>query len=157
MSVTAAPETKPAGQETDAAVVAGRGALFIGFAKIYFMVSGLIQPVGLNRVLGSVEYGAFGVVNSVISIVNNTMVQATVQSVSKFTAEDDARAGAVQRAGLRMQSILGTAVGLAFLAGAPLFAAFEKAPAYTPYFRIAAAIPLFYAFYTVFAVPTNTV
>ena len=36
------------------------------------------------------------------------MVQATIQSVSKFTAEDDARAGAVQRAGLRMQAVLGT-------------------------------------------------
>jgi O-antigen/teichoic acid export membrane protein len=149
---TAAPAAKP---ETDAAVVAGRGALFIGFAKIYFMVSGLIQQVGLNRVLGAVEYGAFGVVNSVISIVNNTMVQATVQSVSKFTAEDDARAGAVQRAGLRMQAVLGTLVGLAFLAGAPLIANFEKAPAYTPYFRIAAAIPFLYAFYTVFVGSAN--
>ena len=141
--------------EPDAAVVAGRGALFIGFAKIYFMLSGLVQQVGLNRVLGSVESGAFGVVNSVISIVNNTMVQATVQSVSKFTAEDDRNAGAVQRAGLRMQAVLGTLVGLVFLAGAPLIAAFEKAPAYTPYFRIAAAIPFFYAFYTVFVGTAN--
>jgi O-antigen/teichoic acid export membrane protein len=155
MSATDVKAASAAKPEADAAVVAGRGALFIGFAKIYFMVSGLIQQVGLNRVLGSVEYGAFGVVNSVISIVNNTMVQATVQSVSKFTAEDDARAGAVQRAGLRMQAVLGTLVGLAFLAGAPLIAAFEKAPAYTPYFRIAAAIPFFYAFYTVFVGSAN--
>jgi O-antigen/teichoic acid export membrane protein len=146
---------KAATPDADAAVVAGRGALFIGFAKIYFMVSGLVQQVGLNRVLGSVEYGAFGVVNSVISIVNNTMVQATVQSVSKFTAEDDRHAGAVQRAGLRMQAVLGTLVGLAFLAGAPLIAAFEKAPLYTPYFRIAAAIPFVYAFYTVFVGTAN--
>jgi O-antigen/teichoic acid export membrane protein len=146
------PAKKP---ETDAAVVAGRGAIFIGFAKIYFMLSGLAQQVGLNRVLGTVEYGAFGVVNSVISIVNNTMVQATVQSVSKFTAEDDGRAGAVQRAGLRMQAVLGTLVGLGLLVGAPLIAAFEKAPQYTTYFRIAAAIPFFYAFYTVFVGTAN--
>jgi O-antigen/teichoic acid export membrane protein len=155
MSVTAAPETKPAGQETDAAVVAGRGALFIGFAKIYFMLSGLVQQVGLNHVLGTVEYGAFGVVNSVISIVNNTIVQATVQSVSKFTAEDDRRAGAVQRAALRMQAVLGTAVGLAFFAGAALFARFEGAPLDTPFFRIAAAIPFLYAVYTVYVGTAN--
>jgi O-antigen/teichoic acid export membrane protein len=156
VSATASrPDGKPEGEAADAAVVAGRGALFIGFAKIYFMVSGLIQQLALNRVLGAVEYGAYGVVTSVISIVNNTIVQATVQAVSKFTAEDDRRAGAVQRAGLRMQAVLGVLVGVALIAVAPLIAAFEKAPQYTPYFRIAAAIPVIYALYTVFVGTAN--
>jgi stage V sporulation protein B len=141
--------------ETDAAVVAGRGAIFIGFAKIFFMVSGSIQQIVLPRLLATAEFGAFAVVNSVISIVNNTMVQATIQSVSKFTAEDDARAGAVQRAGLRMQAFLGTAVALAFVLGAPLIARFMGAPHYVGYFRIAAVIPFLYAFYAVFVGTAN--
>ncbi|HVZ73312.1 MAG TPA: oligosaccharide flippase family protein [Polyangia bacterium] len=139
----------------DVAVTAGRGAIFIGFAKIYFMLSGLAQQVLLGKLLDVAAFGAFGVVNSVVSIVNNTMVQATVQSVSKFTAEDDRRVGAVQRAGLRMQALLGVVVGVGFFAAAPLVAAFEKAPQYTTYFRIAAAIPLLYAFYTVFVGTAN--
>jgi stage V sporulation protein B len=156
-----AAETEPAapaaggGDAGDAAVVAGRGALFIGFAKLYFMVSGSVQQILLPRLLATAEFGAFAVVNSVISIVNNTMVQATIQSVSKFTAEDDARAGAVQRAGLRMQAFIGTAVALAFLLGAPLIATFMKAPQYARYFRIAAAIPFLYAFYAVFVGTAN--
>jgi stage V sporulation protein B len=145
--------TKPG--DADAAVVAGRGALFIGFAKIYFMVSGSVQQILLPRLLATAEFGAFAVVNSVVSIVNNTMVQATIQSVSKFTAEDDARAGAVQRAGLRMQAYLGTAVALALVLGAPLIATFMKAPQYVGYFRIAAAIPFLYAFYAVFVGTAN--
>jgi O-antigen/teichoic acid export membrane protein len=140
---------------TDAAVVAGRGALFIGFAKLYFMASGFLQQVALNRVLAAAEYGAYGAVTSVISIVNNTIVQATVQSVSKFTAEDDRQAGAVQRAAVRMQAVLGPVVGVALVAIAPLFAKFEHAPQYALYFRIAAAIPVVYALYTVFVGTAN--
>jgi O-antigen/teichoic acid export membrane protein len=148
----AAPSAKP---ETDAAVVAGRGALFIGFAKIYFMVSGSVQQIVLPRLLATAEFGAFAVVNSVVSIINNTMVQATIQSVSKFTAEDDAQAGGVQRAGLRMQAFIGTAVALALALGAPLIATFMKAPQCVGLFRIAAVIPFLYAFYAVFVGTAN--
>jgi stage V sporulation protein B len=149
--------TKPSAgaPETDAAVVAGRGALFIGFAKIYFMLSGSVQQIVLPRLLATAEFGAFAVVNSVVSIVNNTMVQATIQAVSKFTAEDDARAGAVQRAGLRMQAVIGTIVALALALGAPLIAKFMKAPQYVGYFRIAALIPFLYAIYAVFVGTAN--
>jgi O-antigen/teichoic acid export membrane protein len=145
-------ETTP---KAEAAVVAGRGALFIGFAKLYFMFSGFLQQVLLPRLVGAAGFGAFSVVNNVISIVNNTMVQATVQAVSKYTAEDDARAGAVQRAGLKMQVVLGAALTVAMLLGAPLIASFEAAPQYTSYFRIAALIPFIYAVYAVFVGSAN--
>jgi O-antigen/teichoic acid export membrane protein len=152
---TGAAAAPAGGSAGDAAVVAGRGALFIGFAKIYFMLSGFLQQVLLTRLVGLAEFGAFAVVNNVISIVNNTVVQATIQSISKFTAEDDARAGAVQRAGVRMQAVLGTALALAIFLGAPLIAGFEKAPQYARYFRIAAAIPFLYALYAVFVGSAN--
>lgn len=147
-----APEKK-AGD--DAAVVAGRGALFIGFAKIYFMLTGAVQQFVLPNKLSQADFGAFAVVNSLISIINNTMIQATLQSVSKFTAENDARAGAVQRAGLRIQSVFATLVAIALLLGAPLISSLLRAPQYTPYFRIAAAIPFFYGFYAVYVGTAN--
>jgi len=139
----------------DRAVEAGRGALFIGFAKGFFMVAGFLQRVLLARVVSPAEYGAFSVVNNAISTVNNTMVQGTIQSVSKFTAEDDARAGAVQRAGLKMQMALGVLVALAFFLAAPLVARWVKAPEHVSLFRLAAAIPLIYAFYAVYVGTAN--
>jgi O-antigen/teichoic acid export membrane protein len=146
----------PATGDKDVAVVAGRGVLFIGFAKIFFILSGSVQQFLLPRVVGAAErFGAFGVVNNLVSIVNNTMIQATVQSVAKFTAEDDARAGAVQRAAVRVQIVLGLILGGAFFLGAPLIAAFEKAPSYARYLRIAAAIPFLYAIYAVFVGSAN--
>jgi stage V sporulation protein B len=134
---------------------AARGALFIAFAKVYFMISGFLQQVLLPGLVSSTDYGAFAVVNPIISIVNNTVVQATVQTISKFTSEDERRAGAVQRAGVRMQLELGLALAIALFVGAPLIAAFEKAPPYTLYIRIAAAIPFLYAVYAVFVGTAN--
>jgi O-antigen/teichoic acid export membrane protein len=139
----------------DRAVEAGRGALFIGFAKAFFMVAGFLQRVLLARIVNPAEYGAFSLVNNAISTINNTMVQGTIQSVSKFTAEDDARAGAVQRAGLKMQAVLGFLIAGIFVLAAPAIARFVKAPEHVSLFRLAAAIPLVYAFYAVYVGTAN--
>jgi stage V sporulation protein B len=133
----------------DRAVEAGRGALFIAAGKVVFMLSGFVQRVLLAR-LGGADLGAFGAVNSAVSVVNNTVVQATIQSVSKLTAEDDSRAAAVRRAALSVQAVAGVIIGLGFFLMAPVIAAFEHRPDYTRYYRIAAAIPLLYAVYSVF-------
>ncbi|HEX2658661.1 MAG TPA: oligosaccharide flippase family protein [Polyangia bacterium] len=139
----------------DGAVEAGRGALFIGMAKVFFMLSGFIQQVVLARIVSPAGYGAFGVVNSTISIVNNTVVQFTVQGVSKLTAEDDRHADAVKRAALKLMAIVGVVLGAGFFLGAPLFAAFEHAPSYVSYYRIAAVIPMLYSVYAVFVGSVN--
>ena len=89
----------------------GRGVMFIGFAKIYFMLTGFAQRFLLTRLIGAADFGDFAIVNNFVSIINNTVVQGTIQGVSKLTAEDDARAGAVQRAGLRLQAGAGAAAG----------------------------------------------
>ena len=144
------------GQSGSAGIEAGRGALFIGFAKIYFMFTGSLQRFALPHVIGDAAgFGAFGVVNNLISIVNNTVVQATIPAISKFTAEDERQAEAVKRAGLRMQLVVGGIPALIFLLGAPLLARFEKAPDYVSYFRIAAAIPFLYALYALFVGSAN--
>jgi len=149
-SLQASPAPAP-----DAAVEAGRGALFIGVAKAFFMVSGFLQQTLLARFVTVADYGAFGVVNSVVSVVNNTAVQFTVQSVSRFAAAEPTRVDAVKRAGLRLQVLVGAVLGLAFFLGAPWLASFEGAPHYARYFRIAAAIPFLYALYAVFIGAVN--
>jgi stage V sporulation protein B len=140
---------------TDRAVEAGRGALFIGFAKVFFMVAGAAQKLLLARFVGAEVYGQFSVVNNAISIVNNTIVQGTIQSVSKFTAEDDSHIQPVKRAGLVVQSFVATLVGLSLLLGAPLLADWLSAPGYVRWFRVVAAIPMLYAFYSVFVGSAN--
>src|SRR3954447_14134738 len=99
MSADASTEAVKPPAESAAKTVAG-GVMFIGFVKVYFMLTGFAQRVLLTRLIGPADFGDFAVVNNVISIFNNTLVQGTIQGVSKLTAEDDARAGAGQRARL---------------------------------------------------------
>jgi len=140
---------------SDRAVEAGRGALFIGFAKVYFMLSGFIWNWLLIRLVGAADVGRFSVVNNSMSMVNNAVVQGTVQSVSKFTAEDDTRIDAVKRAGLVMASAVGLVAAAIFVLGGPSIAEFANAPGYVGWFRLAGAIPLIYAFYSVFVGSVN--
>jgi O-antigen/teichoic acid export membrane protein len=82
-------------------------------------------------------------------------VQGTIQAVSKPTAEDDARAGAVQRAGLRLGVLLGLLIAGGLFASATLVANTYRTPRLTAFVRIAALIPFIYAIYSVFVGSAN--
>ncbi|MDB4971587.1 MAG: virulence factor family protein [Myxococcales bacterium] len=132
-------------------VSAGRGLVFITAAKLWFMVAGYVIQFALPRALGSpARYGVWVVVLSILSPVNNVMVTATIQGVSKFTAEIEARQSSVLRAALKLQSMLGGGVALAFFLLAPLVAWFEHDPTLVPYLRLSTGVALAYAFYAVF-------
>src|SRR4029078_5969198 len=65
------------------------------------------------------------------------------------------RAGAVQRAGVRLGVILGLLIALGLFAAAPIFAGIYKTPRLTTFNRIAALIPFCYAIYSVFVGSAN--
>jgi O-antigen/teichoic acid export membrane protein len=137
-------------------VSAGRGLVFITIAKLWFMVAGYVVQFALPRALGSpARYGVWIVVLSVLSPVNNVMVQATIQGVSKFSAEIEERQGAVVRAALRLQTFLGGGVALALFLLAPVIAWFEHDATLTPYLQLATGVALAYGFYAVFVGAAN--
>jgi O-antigen/teichoic acid export membrane protein len=143
------------GAKDDVARAAGRGFVAILAAKLYFLVAGYAIVVTLSWVLGRSLYGVYGLVVGAISVLDNVIVTGTIQAVSRFTAEGGSDAGAVKAAGLRMQVALGGAAALVFAAVAPAIAAFERDPGLTPYLRLAAAVVLCYAFYSVFVGSAN--
>jgi len=154
---TGAPPPPPeaSAPRADRAVEAGRGALFIGVAKVFFMLSAFVQKVLLLRIVGPAEFGIFSVVNAAVSVVNNATVQGTIQSVSKFTAEKDEQAEAVKRAGLRLQLLVGGALGIGFFLAAPLIAAKYNDPGFARWIRLVAPIPFLYSLYAVFVGSAN--
>src|SRR5688572_23868050 len=84
------------------AVGAGRGVLYIAFAKFYFMFAGLVIQFQLPNLLSRAAWGSYSTLNWVTSFVNNVMVTGTIQTVSRFSAQDPTKARSVQHAGLRM-------------------------------------------------------
>lgn len=135
---------------------AGRGVVFIALAKVYFMVLGAVIEFRLPALLGRVPFGAYGVVSSLVSPINNVIIVGTIQAVSRFTAQDSERARAVQRAGLRMHLMVGLPVAVSFAAMVPLFAHFVlHDQRKTGPLMLASAIIAGYSFYAVFVGRAN--
>src|SRR4051812_28625715 len=84
----ATPPGAPVGVKAGAGV--GSGLAFITLAKLYFIVSGFAVQVGLPRFLGSPEaFGQYSLAMSIANVVDNVLIAATVQSLSKRVSENE--------------------------------------------------------------------
>lgn len=148
----------------------GRGFLFILTAKMWFLLTGFAVQFGLPRLLlrtarkmvgvtavsgplveklATGLYGEYGVATRTVSLINNTMVQGTIQAVSKHVAEDERQAEAVRAAALRVQTVIGLSLALIYFALSDVLAAVLKNGNLGQYFRITAIIIFAYALYAV--------
>jgi stage V sporulation protein B len=134
---------------------AGRGVISIAFAKFYFIVASAIIEFRLPVILGSTVFGAYRLVASTVSPLNNVLITGTIQAVSRFTAQRPERARAVQRAGLSMHLRVGLPIALAFIALAPLFALFYRDMSKVGPLMLAGLIVAGYAFYAVLVGTAN--
>jgi stage V sporulation protein B len=136
--------------EPDGARRAGRGILSISASKLYFLIIGYAAQLLLPRLLGSPEaFGFMSVALSFVSILNNVLVVATIQVVSKRVSEDKARADHTLRQALELQLVVGGLVGSVLFLAAPLLAGKVLLdPLLTPLFRLAAVIVVSYALYS---------
>jgi stage V sporulation protein B len=134
---------------------AGRGVLLIAFAKLYFMVAGLVIQFRLPAILSAAVFGAYQVVNSVVSPFNNVMITGSVQAVSRFAAQTPERARLVEHAGLRMHLFVGLPVAVAFVAAAPVVAWLLHDPSKTVPLMLAGLIVGLYSFYAVLVGTAN--
>jgi O-antigen/teichoic acid export membrane protein len=150
-----APPAEAAGAPAPAATSAGRGVVLIAFAKLYFMFIGLFVQIRLTALLSRSVFGAYGVINSMVSPVNSVMITGTIQAVSRFTAQEPHKARMVQQAGLRMHLYVGLVVAAVFVASAPLLAWFLHDPSKTGPLMLAGVIVGVYAFYAVFVGSAN--
>jgi O-antigen/teichoic acid export membrane protein len=129
---------------------------FIAGAKAYFIVAGfIIEVIALPNILGDATFGAYALVASMVSPVNNVLVTGTIQAVSRFTAQSRERVRAIQRAGLRMQLFVGLAIAAGFAALSPVFASFFHDSSKAGPLALAAAIIGLYSVYAVFVGTAN--
>ncbi|MCS6886282.1 MAG: oligosaccharide flippase family protein [Acidobacteriota bacterium] len=130
--------------------LAGRGTLFITISKAYFIFSGYCIYLVLSRVLTPEQFGIYGVVTGIVSIINAIVVVGTQQTVSKFVSEDDKRAEAVKDKALKLQLVIGGTIALGYFVSQPLIAKLENDPDLLPYLRISTLITAAYSFYAVY-------
>ncbi len=127
---------------------AGQGLVAIAGAKVYFILTSYAVQLLLPRIFGAPEeFGLYSTAMAGLAMLNNVLIVATIQSVSKFTSEDDERAPAVLRQALGLQLGIGGLIALALFASAPLLAGFLLDEQLTALFRIMAVVVLSYALY----------
>ncbi len=135
--------------DADVARKAGRGGLAITFAKVYFIVLGLVQQIALPRVLGLAGYGALSSALSIASVAYNPVVTTSIQGVSRAisASREDEQPGIVRRL-MGVHALVAFVLGLAFFAlSAPIGDA-TGAPHIVPSLRILAGVMLLYSVYS---------
>jgi stage V sporulation protein B len=128
---------------------AGRGVLSITGAKLYFIITGYAVQLLLPRFLGSPEaFGLFSSAMNVVSILNNVLIAATVQTVSKHVSQELEHASTTLRQGLQLQLAVGGVLSVALWALAPWLAGRVLLDAaLAPLIQISAVVVLCYALY----------
>ncbi len=119
------------------------------------MIAGAIIEFRLPAILSRSIFGAYAVVSSVLSPLNNVIVTGSIQAVSRFTAQRPEHARMVQHAGLRMHLFVGLPVALLFVASAPLVSWMLLDSSKTAPLMLAGAILGAYSFYAVFVGTAN--
>lgn len=132
----------------DVARTAGRGGLAVAFAKIYFILQGLVQQIALPRVLGLDGYGAWSTVNSIGSMVYNPVVTMSIQGVSRATTQASAEdQPAALRRTLRVHATFGVILAGTFYLLSSAIADWAGAPHVSGALAILSVALLLYAIY----------
>lgn len=118
-------------------------------AKAVFIATGFFVQLLLPRALGSPEeWGRYSTVATITAIVTNTLIAALLQTVSKRTSDDEARATRTQREGLWIGAGFAVLFGGGFAAAAPLMAShWQHDETLTPLLLGAACIIAAYCLY----------
>lgn len=121
--------TEPTKQQApDQTRRAGRGGLFVLVAKVYFIVTGLVQQAVLPRVIGLADYGALSRVLAVSNVFNNVVVASSTQGVSRTVAAAGEAEQHAFHAVLRIHAVIAILAGVLLAVAAPLVGAVQHAP-----------------------------
>jgi stage V sporulation protein B len=132
----------------DVARQAGRGGLAVAFAKIYFIVQGLVQQIALPRVLQIAGYGAWSTVNSIAGVAYNPVVAMSIQGVSRAVASaEPSEQAATLRLVLRVHAVIAVLLGGAFWLLGPWVCELAGAPHVVGAARVMSVAMLLYGLY----------
>jgi stage V sporulation protein B len=134
--------------QPDAARTAGRGGLAVLSAKVFFIFTGLLQQTLLPWIIGRDGYGALARVLAAANIVNNVVVNSSIQGVSHTVAHTpEPRAREALRRVVRTHSMLAVPIALGFFFFAPVYARFQGAEHIVLPLRVVSLVVLMYALY----------
>lgn len=144
----AQPPPAPPPAEEDAARTAGRGGLAIVLAKVLFIFYGFASQILLQHLLGEAGYGEVSLVNATVGVVNNVMVAASIQGVSRTVAAAPAgQIGEMYRRVLGYHAVIAVVISAGFAAVSGLIARGLHADHVAAPLRFVSLVVLLYGMY----------
>src|SRR6185369_10663400 len=129
-----------------------KGTFYLTTASIIFMLSGYLINIFLGRYLGPAAYGIYGIVISLVTVINLTQTAGLPQAVSKYISAHNEKSEAIYRTGFFLQLFSTGFISLLFFLFSGTIAGLLKDQALTPYFQLAALI---FPLYGIFALLTS--
>ncbi len=126
------------------------GAVATTLASVLFVAAGYVINVTLGRALGPIDYGLFGVVIGLLTVVNSLQTAGIPQAVAKLTAEDIQRAGDLILTAGTVQMGASVAIAAFLFFGSEQLAAIFGDARLAAHFHVASVAPLTYAVFTLF-------
>lgn len=121
-----------------------RSLLWLSVSEIVFNLAGYVIHSAMGRMLGPADYGRFGLVVTLTTMIIVLIGNGVPTAMSKYLSEAFETAPekiyGIKRAAARLQIFLMGSVTIVFFLGAPLIAFFLKDPELTPLFRLSALI-----------------
>ncbi len=129
-----------------------KGTFYLTFSSIIFLVSGYLINILLGRFLGPENYGLYGIVISLVTIINLAQNSGLPFTVSKYVSSESDKEEAIYRTGFYLQiaSTIFASILFFFLSG--VIANLLKDPGLASYLQLAALI---FPFYGTFALLTG--
>ena len=127
-----------------------RGAILTAISQVVFLISGFTMNMVLARLLGPEDYGTFGLVISILIIVEIFVNTGIPEAVKKFGGEKPELIGAIVRKTLPWQLIYGLGMFAILIVAAPQISKILQDDRLTQLLRIASANIIFYGLHKYF-------
>jgi O-antigen/teichoic acid export membrane protein len=127
-----------------------QGTLYLTFSSILFIISGYIINITLARQLGPSNYGIYGVIITLLSIINIFQASGFTQTVSKFISENNDMRDQILSTAIRIQFISIILISIILTLFSDLIAVLLNDLSLSPYIRFLAIVIPSYSYYALF-------
>jgi stage V sporulation protein B len=135
---------------TDLKTKTAKGALYLAFSEIVFVLSGYLIHIFLARKLGPSGYGTYSVVVSLVSIANLFLTTGIPKTVSKFISENKKNFESVKKSSIYLQLFFGIIFFNLFIISSKSMSFLLKDASLEPYIKIVAIMIPAFSFHSLF-------
>lgn len=121
-----------------------RGTISISLYSIVFMVTGYAINFWLARLFGPTDYGNFGIIITLVSLVNLICAAGIPQALAKYAAHNEADMYPLLKSGLILQTVFTLVLSLILIVSANLISTLLNDKSLAPHFVLSAlSFPLY--------------